>query len=94
MVTDEELMELVKDGAPPAEDAENPVDGPCEICTADDRRAARYRCVRCDKTACPGHYWVMLGLCHACASETDVDALRREQLTHPRDYLHIKWVQD
>lgn len=42
--------------------------GTCHAC----ERTGRMRCKACERTACAGHSWIMLGVCRDCATEDRV----------------------
>ena len=61
------------------EERKEPISGKCAICEA---RAAKYRCMKCDKVICPTCFWVMFGLCERCISPDMMKKIRESQ----RDY--------
>lgn len=63
----------------------------CHLCP--EEKEAIGECVLCGKPACAAHRWVMLGLCHACASEEEVAEGANPKPPRPQDYLDIKWIE-
>lgn len=67
-----------------------PPTGPCELCRESPAAA---RCVHCRRAACRDHFWIMLGLCHGCATEEEMRQAREGGL-RKRPRLDIKWIEE
>jgi hypothetical protein len=86
-----ELQEwLIEHGCPEdteeneKEQPEEPISGKCDICEA---RAAKYRCMKCEKVVCPSCFWVMFGLCDQCISPEMMKKIRDSKRDYGIDHI-------
>lgn len=87
----EEDLDAFLGSAPAPEDDAHEDDGSCAICHGAPGRST---CVACGRQVCKAHFWTMFGLCHDCASEEDIRAVRGDPSAERyRELLGIKWVE-